>query len=76
MFGGREGHGAKIARQLEAQSFMEEMKLPLIMNIRDNWFDGHGGRQHLENVLTKDTGTGVGEAHLRVFLIGVGEQSR
>lgn len=47
---------------MEAQSFMEEMKLQLVVNIRDNWFGGDGGRQQLENGLTKNTGLGMGQA--------------
>lgn len=74
MFGGREGHGVKTATQMEAQSFVEEMKLQLIMNIRDNWFGGDGGTQQLVNVLTKNTESGMSEAHLKVILIEVREQ--
>lgn len=39
MFGGRGGCGARMGRQMEAQSFREEMKLQLMVNI-DKWFGG------------------------------------
>lgn len=52
----------RTGRQMEAQSFMEEMKLQLVVNIRDNWFGGDAGRQQLENALTKNTGLGMGQA--------------
>lgn len=39
MFGGKGGCGVRMGRQMEAQSFMEDMKLQLMVN-RDNWFGG------------------------------------
>lgn len=53
MFRDRGGDEVRMGRQMEAQSF-RELKLQLIVNIRDNWFGGDKGRQQLENALTKN----------------------
>lgn len=59
-----------MGRQVRAQSFMEETKLQLIMNIKDNWLGGDKGRQLLEDALTMNkcrirNGSGMFENWLR-----------
>lgn len=77
MFGGKGGRGVRMGRQMGVQSFVEDMNLQLMVNRQLVWW--RGGSQRLENALTKSTGGGMGQAHLRTAsqtaLVGVGEQS-
>ena len=52
--------------QMKEQSFTENLKCRLIMNIRDSGFGGAGGWQSLENTMMENTGLGLSQACLRI----------
>lgn len=51
---------------MKEQSFTENLKCQLIMNIRDSGFGGAGGWQSLENTMMENTGLGLSQACLRI----------
>ena len=51
---------------MKEQSFTENLKCQLIMNIRDSGFGGAGGWQSLENTMMENTELGLSQACLRI----------